>query len=194
MRSLLGVTLVLTAVMLTPAPPARAGGDGTWHLTGRLSATACTGGRCATRGQRLDKTVVVTNGQISNFDELGTLCDQGITFQTSDLGEYVPARHGWLRFRLSNRTLLRDLFRECLGYPNLSVTGFGDRVKPSADGQSFRERTHISVSVTVQGHQISITASGKFRGTLLTSPLTRWADPTVPVSIRELVEGALVAR
>jgi len=193
-RTLLGVALVLTAAMLMPAAPAGAGGDGSWHLTGHLSATACTEGRCTTRGQRVDKTVVVTNGEISNFSELGTLCDQAVTIQTSDLGEYVAARRGWLRFRLTNRRLLRDQFRECLGYPNLVVTGFGDRVKPSSDGQSFRERTHISVSVVVQGHQVNVTAGGRFRGELLTSPLTRWADPTTPVSMRELVEGALVAR
>jgi len=186
--------VVAAALLVTTALPARAGGDGSWHLTGRISATACSGGRCTTRGERVDKTIVVTNGEISNIGELGALCDTAVTIQTSDLGEYVPARRGWLRFRLTNRRLLRDLFRECLGYRNLVVTGFGDRVRPSPDGQSFVERTHISVSVVVQGHQVNVSAGGRLRGELVTSPLTRWADPTAPVSIRELVEGALVAR
>lgn len=187
MRTLGGLALLGLVV----ATDARAQGvEESWHLTGRVSATACAGSRCANRHQRIDKTITVVDGQITNLSELGSLCDSAVAIDATALGEYVPARRGWLRFRLTNRRLLRDIMRTCLGNRTAVLTGFGSRVRPSADGQSFVERMHLSLTLFVRGQQVNVTAGGRFRGSRVVA-LTRWADAVRTVTFGEVVRAAL---
>jgi hypothetical protein len=179
---------VVTAVVMGFAQPARAqSGDGTWHITGRVSATACAGDRCATRRQRIDKTVVVTNGQISNLNELGVLCESALTLDLSTLGEYVPARRGWQRFHVTNRPLLRSVLRDCLGYRVTAIQSFAARVRTGPDGQTFAERMHTALTLVVRGQTVNVTAGGRIDGALVTAPATRSAAEA-SIRLDELID------
>ena len=191
MRALLTVAAILglATVRARAASPV----EGVWHLTGRVTATACAG-RCLTQREPVDEQIVVTASGLSGVEGIAPACDGEVSGSDVDgLTTLGPARRrGWLRIRIPDRARFVRLMRQCVGYPSLRLRRVSGRVRIAPDGRAFDEVVFVSGSVSVYARRATFSAKGRVHAEW-SGAGTAWVDRYGPAALARVVGAALGA-
>ncbi len=168
-------------------PSARAADPvGTWDIAGKVVATACGAGRCATRVKRSRGTLIITaDGRYREPADI-TTCSEA----PDEVGTWQPGPRGRFVLEPGNIPELEDAAERCTGI-RLVVTRDRAWVKPSADGTSLVGSERLSAHARYHGTYVTAQAVARFRGTPQVGSNASTSADRIPGRLLPSVVGAI---